>query len=82
MLVLIQHLCSLHAKAWNSNARHCCDNFVKPINIKLLKLFGLTFQWWQNFKSKSILIGFLIYKRKCIMITWFNVVFIDENMEL
>ncbi len=25
MFVLIQNLCSLHAKAWNSIAKHCCD---------------------------------------------------------
>lgn len=64
MLVLIQNLCSLHAKAWNSNARHCCDNSLKPINTRLLKLFGLTFQWWQNFKFKAILIDFFIIQKK------------------
>ncbi len=64
MLVLIQNLCSLHAKAWNSNAKHCCDNYVKPINTKSLKLFRFNFQWWQIFKFKAILIDFVNIQKK------------------
>ncbi len=63
MLVLIQNLCSLHAKVWNFNARHCCDNYVKPINTRLLE-FGLTFQWWKNSKFKAILIDFSNIQKK------------------